>query len=52
MVDTALVRVNKVPREATLRKVPVRRINKRPVFAITYNPRLPSITKLHAEHWR
>ena len=52
MVDIALAKSKKVPREAALRKVPVKRRNKRPVFAVTYDPRLPSITNLQAKHWR
>ena len=51
MVDTALAKAKKVPREAALRKVPAKRRNKRPVFAVTYKSRLPSITNLQAKHW-
>ena len=52
MVDTALAKAKRVPRDAALKKVPIKRKNKRPVFAVTYDPRLPSITKLQAKHWR
>ena len=52
MVDRALTKARRVPREAALRKVPIKRKNKRPVFAVTFDPRLPSITSLQARHWR
>ena len=52
MVDSALERAKKVPRKAALKKVAKKVQTKRPVFAVTYDPRLPSITNLQAKHWR
>ena len=52
MVDSALQKVKKVPRKAALKKVAKKVQTKRPVFAVTYDPRLPSITNLMAKHWR
>ena len=52
MVDSALARAKKVPRMAALKKVVKKSQTKRPVFAVTYDPRLPSITNLQTKHWR
>ena len=52
MVDSALQRAKKVPRKAALKKVVKKVQTKRPVFAVTYDPRLPSITNMQAKHWR
>ena len=52
MIDWALERAKKVPRKAALKKVTKKAQTKRPVFAVTYDPRLPSITNMHAKHWR
>ena len=51
-IEAAFKRVRRVPREAALRRVNRKDENKRPVFAITYDPRLPSISSLQAKHWR
>ena len=51
MIDTALERARRVPREIALRKVSKPNQTKRPVFAVTYDPRLPSISTLQAKHW-
>ena len=52
MIDSALQKAKKVPRKAALKKVVKKVQTKRPVFAVTYDPRLPSITNLMAKHWR
>ena len=52
MVDFALQKAKKVPRKAALKKVAKKVQTKRPVFAVTYDPRLPSIANLMAKHWR
>ena len=52
MVDSALEKAKKVPRKAALKKVVKKTQTKRPVFAVTYDPRLPSITSLQTKHWR
>ena len=52
MVDSALEKAKKVPRKAALKKVIKNNQTKRPVFALTYDPRLPSITNLQTKHWR
>ena len=52
MVESAINRAIKIPREAVLRKVDKKEKNKRPIFATAYDPRLPSIPNLMAKHWR
>ena len=46
-------KVKKLPRNLALKRG-TSKSNKteRPVFAVTYDPRLPSITALQAKHWR
>jgi hypothetical protein len=52
MVDNAISRANRVPREIALKQVKPKSSRKRPVFVITYDPRLPSISSIQAKHWR
>jgi hypothetical protein len=52
LVDYALDKVKKIPRLATLKQANKQKQTRRPVFAVTYNPRLPSISSLQAKHWR
>ena len=51
-IDAAIDRARQIPRKVALRKVGKKQTSKRPVFALTYDPRLPSITNLQAKHWR
>ena len=51
-IEAAFNRARTIPREVQLKIVNKREDNKRPVFAITYDLRLPSITSLQAKHWR
>ena len=51
-IEAAFKRVRRVPREAALKRVNTKNENTRPVFAITYDPRLPSISSIQARHWR
>ena len=54
MIESATVRARGIPRNAALRRVLRKEENKRPVFALTYNPRLPSmppILKSIGEPW-
>ena len=51
MVDSAISRARKVPRHIALRKVAKPNTHKRPIFAVTYDPRLPHIPSLIAKHW-
>jgi hypothetical protein len=53
-VDSALDKARLIPRNIALRRViRKKQINKqRPVFAVKYDPRLPSISSIQAKHWR
>ena len=52
LVDYALDKVKKIPRLAALKQTNKQNQTRRPVFAVTYDPRLPSISSLQAKHWR
>ena len=53
VIDPALDRARKIPRKiALMRSKNKKESNKRPVFAIKYDPRLPSIPSIQAKHWR
>jgi hypothetical protein len=51
VIESAFDRARSIPREAALRKVNKKKSTDRPVFAVTYDPRLPSITSAQAHHW-
>ena len=50
-IDDAITRVLKIPREEALKKIE-RKENERPVFIISYNPALPSLTQILKRHWK
>ena len=52
VINAAIERAKKIPRVEALKKVESENKNKRPVFVITYDPRLPSITGIVQKHWR
>ena len=52
MLDRSIDKVKKIPREAALREVIRPKETNRPVFPITYDPRLPSVTSILSKHWR
>ena len=53
MVQSSIDKVKKIPQNVALRRVKRKTTQtKRPVYALTYDPRLPSITALQAKHWR
>ena len=52
LVESALDKARKVPREIALKKRNTRKRNKRPVLATPFDPRLPAITSTFAKHWR
>ena len=52
MVDTALEKVKLIPREKALKKKKKSNKSQRPVFAVHYDPRLPSINSTFLKHWR
>ena len=52
MIDSAMNRARAVPRAQALRQVDRNTSDKRPVFVVSYDPRLPSISKIQQKHWR
>ena len=53
LLDSSINRARKIPRKVALLKVRKKEEDiKRPVFAVKYDPRLPSIEALQAKHWR
>ena len=51
-INAAIDRARRIPRQITLRRVIRKQADKRPVFALTYDPRLPPIQSIQAKHWR
>ena len=51
MVKSTIEKVRKIPRKAALKKVTQPNQTRRPVFAQTFDPRLPSISGIMAKHW-
>ena len=54
LIDSAIERARKIPRKRALRKTikPKNKEQKGPVFAVKFDPRLPSIPTIQAKHWR
>ena len=52
LIDSAINRAKQIPRTEALKKVERAKASKRPVFVVSYDPRLPSITKIVTRHWR
>ena len=52
LIDAVIEKAKAIPRSEALKKVENKKDNKRPVFVITYDPRLPSITNIVHKHWR
>ena len=51
IVDAAIKKASLIPRDQALTKV-IREKNNRVMFAVTFNPKLPSISKIITKHWR
>ena len=51
-VKAAIDRARMIPRPEALKQVVRNKTSRRPVFVITYDPRLPSITGIIKKHWR
>ena len=52
MISSAINRAVLIPRDIALRRTQKLKNLNRPVFAVTYDPRLPSIQRIQAKHWR
>ena len=50
-VDNAIEKARNIPRQEALKKVVQPKDSKRPVFVISYDPRLPSISAIIKKHW-
>ena len=51
-MDRAVERARGIPHHVSLRRVLRPQEGRRPVFALTYDPRLPAIKNIQAKHWR
>jgi hypothetical protein len=51
MLSSAIDRVGRVPCQVALRRVLRNKEERRPVFAVTYDPRFPAIQSIQAKHW-
>ena len=51
-ITSAIDRARGIPRNIALRRVLKKNEDRRPVFALTYDPRLPPIQTIQAKHWR
>jgi hypothetical protein len=52
MVDAAIARARKVLRSEALKYVVKNTQSRRPVFVVSWDPRLPSIDAIQQKHWR
>ena len=51
-VDRSIAKAKQVPRHQALKKRIKKEAEKRPVFAIHFDPRMPSVTNIISKHWR
>ena len=52
VVDSAISRARAIPRKIALLPNYRKKSTERPVFAVSYDPRLPAIPSVQAKHWR
>jgi hypothetical protein len=52
LVEAALDKAKSISRKRALKKVTNKKKNERPVLAVSYDPRLPSLQSSIAKHWR
>ena len=52
MIDAAISRAKEIPRDEALKCALRQQKTNRPVFVVTFDPRLPSIPKITRKHWR
>ena len=52
LIDASIRRATGIPRAITLKKVVTPKQTRRPVFAVTYDPRLPDLPDMQRKHWR
>ena len=52
VIDAAIQKARNIPRKEALKRVCRKKSSDRPVFVISYDPRLPSIPSIVKKHWR
>ena len=52
IIEIAIEKAKKISRKKAIKKVKQKKQNNRPVFAVKFDPRLPSIPSIQARHWR
>ena len=52
VINRAIYKAKSCSRKRALKKVTKNNIKNRPVFAVKYDPRLPSIQSIQSKHWR
>ena len=52
MINSAIEKARNIPRTKALERVKKSKTSNRPVFVITFDPRLPSISGIIQKHWR
>ena len=52
LVDRGIEKAVKIPRKVALLKVKRKEAESRPIFAVKFDPRLPSIQPIVSRHWR
>ena len=51
-IFSAIAKARAIPRQQALRRVNGQQITNRPVFVVSFDPRLPSIPNITRKHWR
>ena len=52
IIEAAINKARAIPREQALKCMLRQDTSRRPVFVVSFDPRLPSISKLTRKHWR
>ena len=52
MIDAAIRRARAIPRAQALKRVAKPNHTKIPVYAVTWDPRLPNLPRVQGKHWR
>ena len=52
LIEAAIAKAKSIPRMEAIKKVEIEKQKRRPVFVVTFDPRLPSISSIVQKHWR
>ena len=52
LIDSAIDKARKIPRQQALKRVAKPTQTKRPIFVVTFDPRLPNLSQIQNRHWR